>query len=434
MEEILASIRKIIAEDASGPRPPPSPPRTDRLTQTPGPSAQAQPQRGFMSREAFLHSSKPAESETTERYFKPVNPANPETATEPAAAPRSSQDAKADTDRSKAAEASTSSAAAKSESKSATFDAAKKADTKTTTDAEAKRASVPARIEPQSEAASIEAQLTELLDHDLKALREAQNGHVHRLTDIEDAEATPVTTRDAPSEQGPVSHHNGASAPANETSDPFAFDLGPSPFLSRARPESPVEQRPAEPRQAAPQPSAPAPHHQPIHQTQTPYGSARHGMNGATPASTSPFKQPSAPPPARHEPSRSEAPPFSGAVPRPGAPFVVPSVSATLGPHRTLEPLSASFQPAPRERQFDSSQPRQTALSSEAGRDRLEAMLQPASSEATGIERAVEDAVADLLRPLLKTWLAENMPKIVERALRREMSERLLPGQKNSRD
>jgi cell pole-organizing protein PopZ len=112
----------------------------------------------------------------------------------------------------------------------------------------------------------------------------------------------------------------------------------------------------------------------------------------------------------------------------------VPSVSATLGPHRTLEPLSASFQPAPRERQFDSSQPRQTALSSEAGRDRLEAMLQPASSEATGIERAVEDAVADLLRPLLKTWLAENMPKIVERALRREMSERLLPGQKNSRD
>ena len=49
-------------------------------------------------------------------------------------------------------------------------------------------------------------------------------------------------------------------------------------------------------------------------------------------------------------------------------------------------------------------------------------------------DRTMEDAVADLLRPLLKTWLAENMPKIVERALRREMTERLLPGQKNPRD
>ena len=57
----------------------------------------------------------------------------------------------------------------------------------------------------------------------------------------------------------------------------------------------------------------------------------------------------------------------------------------------------------------------------------------PALSSESGLDRPMEDAVADLLRPLLKTWLAENMPKIVERALRREMSERLLPGQKNPR-
>lgn len=38
-------------------------------------------------------------------------------------------------------------------------------------------------------------------------------------------------------------------------------------------------------------------------------------------------------------------------------------------------------------------------------------------------QRALEDTVADLLRPMLKSWLAENMPKIVERALRREISE-----------
>jgi cell pole-organizing protein PopZ len=33
---------------------------------------------------------------------------------------------------------------------------------------------------------------------------------------------------------------------------------------------------------------------------------------------------------------------------------------------------------------------------------------------------AVEDAAAQLLRPILKQWLTENMPKIVERALRSE--------------
>lgn len=34
---------------------------------------------------------------------------------------------------------------------------------------------------------------------------------------------------------------------------------------------------------------------------------------------------------------------------------------------------------------------------------------------------AMEDTVAELLRPMLRTWLAENMPKIIERALRKEL-------------
>ena len=40
-------------------------------------------------------------------------------------------------------------------------------------------------------------------------------------------------------------------------------------------------------------------------------------------------------------------------------------------------------------------------------------------------QSTMEDTVADLLRPMLRTWLAENMPRIVERALRREVSEQL---------
>ena len=40
-------------------------------------------------------------------------------------------------------------------------------------------------------------------------------------------------------------------------------------------------------------------------------------------------------------------------------------------------------------------------------------------------QRTMEETVADLLRPMLRSWLAENMPRIVERALRREITEQL---------
>ncbi len=42
----------------------------------------------------------------------------------------------------------------------------------------------------------------------------------------------------------------------------------------------------------------------------------------------------------------------------------------------------------------------------------------------TGMQtRTMEDTVAELLRPMLRSWLAENMPKIVERALRKELDD-----------
>ena len=41
----------------------------------------------------------------------------------------------------------------------------------------------------------------------------------------------------------------------------------------------------------------------------------------------------------------------------------------------------------------------------------------------TGETRTMEDTVAELLRPMLRSWLAENMPRIVERALRRELED-----------
>lgn len=42
----------------------------------------------------------------------------------------------------------------------------------------------------------------------------------------------------------------------------------------------------------------------------------------------------------------------------------------------------------------------------------------------------VEDATADLLRPMLRQWLAENMPRMVEKALHIEVAESLKPGKK----
>ncbi len=35
----------------------------------------------------------------------------------------------------------------------------------------------------------------------------------------------------------------------------------------------------------------------------------------------------------------------------------------------------------------------------------------------------MEDTVAELLRPMLKQWLADNMPRIVEKALRIEVAQ-----------
>jgi hypothetical protein len=46
------------------------------------------------------------------------------------------------------------------------------------------------------------------------------------------------------------------------------------------------------------------------------------------------------------------------------------------------------------------------------------------------VNRTLEDAVADMLRPMLQQWVAENMPRIIERALRTEVAQTVKPGNK----
>ena len=64
MEEILASIRKIIAEEPPGSRATPSASRAG------APSPAPTPQRGFMSREAFMRSSAPPDADDGEAVFQ----------------------------------------------------------------------------------------------------------------------------------------------------------------------------------------------------------------------------------------------------------------------------------------------------------------------------------------------------------------------------
>lgn len=58
----------------------------------------------------------------------------------------------------------------------------------------------------------------------------------------------------------------------------------------------------------------------------------------------------------------------------------------------------------------------------------LPAPVAPAATAPAG--RTLEDAVADMLRPMLQQWVADNMPRIIERALRTEVAKSVPPGQK----
>jgi hypothetical protein len=49
----------------------------------------------------------------------------------------------------------------------------------------------------------------------------------------------------------------------------------------------------------------------------------------------------------------------------------------------------------------------------------------PALAAIGGPLRSLEDTVVELLRPMLRQWLDDNMPRIVEKALRVELAEQL---------
>lgn len=586
MEEILASIRKIIAEDSSGLRAPSATPKPGTpyspapKSTSPQPSQAPTPQRGFMSREAFLKSPTASEPETrkdtdaplgaprsaaAERSdlspssrlrprdelspFERVSPSLRDRDVVPAREPfrarsdeRSAESAPTNDLKS---EPQSPAPAQPSISRSDTLSidaqiAAARSVTIETVEVVSVEEALPIvredspailKVEPEpatakpvskSDTASIEAQLTELLSEDLNALRQGR-----AKAQVDETAAESDEPKIESDETIPVEAAKD-TAPKSEANDPFAFDLGPSPFAPKpappqqkaepqessapapktasapaAEPEPAPAAKPASSQISTPAEFAPPPKFEPIAPASQPLRTPERAAEeqplpaprvtspepkpaeANNPFSSAPYFGPfgpqSASSPEKAAPPAATASPIAAMPPKtePEAPaprgrptFAVPSVSATLGPSRKLEPLSNAFQPAPppppsvletfapaaesapERRQSPAQQPApeppwaaiaaRTASSEpppsatqKADDERDETVLHstlPATTSETALDRQMEDAVADLLRPLLKTWLAENMPKIVERALRREMSERLLPGQKNPRD
>jgi cell pole-organizing protein PopZ len=114
------------------------------------------------------------------------------------------------------------------------------------------------------------------------------------------------------------------------------------------------------------------------------------------------------------------------------APDPFPSPGVRLGPTteataaaQALDALAQGLAASAAASAFSGAMPSNSTSSGhvpEAHAQLLPSVLSPAPP------RTLEDAVADMLRPLLQQWVAENMPRIIERALRAEAVNPIKPG------
>ncbi len=85
--------------------------------------------------------------------------------------------------------------------------------------------------------------------------------------------------------------------------------------------------------------------------------------------------------------------------------------------------VKAEPEPAPVAAAPPQQQPKETLLSPGAAADASAAfgVLANTILTSSGNSRTLEDLVQDLLRPMLKSWLDENLPSLVERLVREEI-------------
>jgi len=120
-----------------------------------------------------------------------------------------------------------------------------------------------------------------------------------------------------------------------------------------------------------------------------------------------------------------ESPPSAGATPQPLRP--VPTTQEDSTPSEPIAPPAPSIGPGPAERS-----PSETSAAAQGAKS--DGLLSPATTAALDAAfntlahtaqprrgRTVEELVSELMRPMLKTWLDENLPAIVERLVRAEI-------------
>lgn len=439
MEDILASIRKIIAEEPPGSRPGPVAGRTSA-----GATGPAGASRGFMARDTFLKTSTP-------EVTAPFGGAAPAPSTFGATIARNSEPAPrpepflpfqkitGDSDGgSDSVLPGLDEIRAKLSAASSPF--AKKAEAPP---------SSPAISAPIDAPTAIEAQLNDLLSdfaHDSKA-ETATDTQVAGAAEENNASSTAATNTD-----------RAAGNPSLDAlaSDPFAFDLGPSPFTAKRGADD------------APSVTAARTDFETSNGAETITAGALSDVD-ALPLAVEPPKpevvtvsaaQTTEALPAVENIGEAEIVISAGAVQgavqdedasqlapidsntfewrhsSTAAPsFALPSVSATISPPGStapaeLRPLAEEKISAPLRPHEPLAQPALADLARIDSRFSPSTVTEPSTALTPSHQAALvpsdssmEDAVADLLRPMLRTWLAENMPRIVERALRREMQE-----------
>lgn len=133
----------------------------------------------------------------------------------------------------------------------------------------------------------------------------------------------------------------------------------------------------------------------------------RPGGSAAPPAQAATFSQPLRPGAASMPPQPETAAPAFPPAPR------------------TFEPAQPPAEPPAVQYNASPMPPPLTLVSSE--HDTAGAPAAQAEGQATG---TIEDTTAELLRPMLRAWLSDNMPRMVEKALHIEVAESVKTGKK----
>lgn len=156
-------------------------------------------------------------------------------------------------------------------------------------------------------------------------------------------------------------------------------------------------------------------------------------VNGAAVAAPSPA---AAAPPAASEGRSAEAS-FTPTPPAAETPSYTPDPVTRIEAAQALDALAQGLAASAASAASAAAQPAAiplTPIAEPADANRRAPSLSGALTPAPGPapSRTLEDAVADMLRPMLQQWVSDNMPRIIERALRVEVGRTTKPGPDSS--